>query len=158
MKAQKAVFEHQSRRAAHELATGGLKQPLAVQPTADGISNAFQLKEMGLSQRPIARSFRKDGFELTVRKTEKRKACPTRVTFKQMEQLLSCMTDPDERLAELHAIMDVAKAQKNCYEYVRQWFLLNYPNFREYQAMDANYRIVAPKLHLLPEAKDKKSA
>ncbi len=119
---------------------------------------AIKANEYDSTEYNIVKGFRMDGFKIEVRKTEKRKACPTRVTFKQMEQLLSCMTDPDERLAELHAIMEVAKAQKNQYEYVRQWFLLNYPNFREYQAMDANYRIVAPKLHLLPETKDEKSA
>lgn len=119
---------------------------------------ADEANEYGTPAYKTVNGFRKDGFQITVRKTEKRKACPTRVTFKQMEQLLSCMTDPDERLAELHAIMEVAKVQKNQYEYVRQWFLLNYPNFREYQTMDANYRIVAPKLHLLPETKDEKTA
>ena len=38
------------------------------------------------------------------------------------------MSNPDERLAELHAVMDAGKGQKNQYEYVRKWFLANYPN------------------------------
>ena len=124
------------------------------------VTNSFMAKasEYGTDEYTALLNVRADGFRINVPTPKKRKACPTRVTFKQMEQLLSCMTDPDERLAELHAIMDVAKAQKNRYEYVRQWFLLNYPNFREYQAMDANYRIVAPKLHLMPETKDEKTA
>ena len=98
------------------------------------------------------------GFHITVRQSKPRKACPTRVTFKQMEITLSCMDHPDERLAELHAIMDAGKGQKNQYEYVRQWFLLNYPHYREIPAVDSNYRIVAPRLHVLSEAADKLEA
>ena len=98
------------------------------------------------------------GFRISVRKTEPRKACPTRVTFKQMEITLSCMDHPDERLAELHAIMDAGKGQKNQYEYVRRWFLANYPHYREIPVLDADHRIIAPRLHLLPEAADKLEA
>ena len=98
------------------------------------------------------------GFHINVRKTEPRKACPTRVTFKQMEITLSCMDHPDERLEELHAVMDAGKGQKNQYEYVRRWFLANYPHYREIPVLDADHRIIAPRLHLLPEAADKLEA
>ena len=70
------------------------------------------------------------GFHITVRQSKPRKACPTRVTFKQMETILSCMDYADERLEQLHAVMDAGKGQKNQYEYVRRWFLRNYPDFR----------------------------
>ena len=43
------------------------------------------------------------GFHINVRQSKPRKACPTRVTFKQMEITLSCMDHPDERMAELNA-------------------------------------------------------
>ena len=98
------------------------------------------------------------GFHITVRQSKPRKACPTRVTFKQMEITLSYMDHPDECLAELHAIMDAGKGQKNQYEYVRQWFLANYPHYREIPVVDNNYHIVAPRLHVLPEADDKLEA
>ena len=98
------------------------------------------------------------GFHITVRQSKPRKACPTRVTFKQMEITLYCMDHPDERLAELHAIMDAGKGQKNQYEYVRRWFLANYPHYREIPVLDADHRIIAPRLHLLPEAADKLEA
>jgi hypothetical protein len=95
--------------------------------------------------------FRRDGFQITVRKTEKRKACPTRLTFKQMEQYLSCLTNADEHIAGLHAIMGIAKAQKNPYEHVRQWFLQNYPNFREIPKLNSDLLIDAPHLKLVDE-------
>ena len=98
------------------------------------------------------------GFHINVRQSKPRKACPTRMTFNQMETYISCLNDADERLEELHAVMDVGKGQKNQYEYVRQWFLANYPHYREIPAVDSNYRIVAPRLHVLPEAADKLEA
>ena len=97
---------------------------------------------------------RSKGFNVVVRKTEKRAACPTRVTFKQMENYLSCLDNADERLAELHVVMNAAKGQKNQYEYVRKWFLLNYPHFNEIPTLDSNNRIVASRLSLLPEGKN----
>ena len=60
----------------------------------------------------------------------------------------------DERLEELHAVMDAGKAQKNQYEYVRRWFLANYPHYREIPVLDGEHRIIAPRLTLLPEHAD----
>ena len=55
---------------------------------------------------------RAKGFNLVVSKEKKpRKVCPTRITFKQMEIILSCMDYADERLAQLHAVMDAGKGQ-----------------------------------------------
>ena len=95
---------------------------------------------------------RAKGFNLVVSKEKKpRKACPTRITFKQMEIILSCMDYADERLEQLHTVMDAGKGQKNQYEYVRRWFLKNYPNFAEIPAMNESCCIVAPRVALLPE-------
>ena len=94
---------------------------------------------------------RSKGFNIVVRKADKRKPCPTRLTFKQMENHLSCLTDADERLEQLHVVMSAAKGQKNPYEYVRKWFLANYPHFSEIPTVSSDYHIVAPRLTLLPE-------
>ena len=101
---------------------------------------------------------RSKGFHIAVRQPAKRKACPTRITFKQMEIILSGMNYADERLEQLHAVMDAGKGQKNQYEYVRRWFLANYPHYREIPVLDADHRIIAPRLHLLPEAAEKLEA
>ena len=99
----------------------------------------------------ILMDVRSKGFHIVVRQPAERKACPTRITFKQMETILSCMDYADERLEQLHAVMDAGKGQKNQYEYVRRWFLRNYPNFNEIPTLDTNCRIVAPRIKLLPE-------
>ena len=94
---------------------------------------------------------RAKGFHIVVKESAPRKACPTRITFKQMETILSCMDFADERLEQLHAVMDAGKGQKNQYEYVRRWFLRNYPHFNEIPVLDNNCRIVAPRVNMLPE-------
>ena len=96
-------------------------------------------------------NMRKDGFKIIVKKPAPRKACPTRITFEKMEIILSCMDHADERLAQLHVIMAAGKGQKNQYEYVRRWFLQNYPNFADVPVLDVNNYIVAPRIAYLPE-------
>ena len=94
---------------------------------------------------------RRMGFSVVVRKDKPRKSCPTRITFKKMEIILSCMSDPDERLAELHAVIAAGKGQKNQYEYVRKWFLENYPHFNQIPVLNSNNQIVAPRVTLALE-------
>ena len=121
---------------------------------------AAEANQYGTDAYKMLMDVRSNGFKVVVRKDKPRKSCPTRITFKKMETILSCMSDPDGRLAELHAVMDAGKGQKNQYEYVRKWFLANYPHYREIPVLDADHRIIAPRLHLLPEATEeqKKSA
>jgi len=112
---------------------------------------AAKANEYGTPEYAMLMDVKSKGFRIVERESKPRKACPTRITFKQMETILSCMDYADERLAELHAVMDYSRGLKNPYEYVRKWFLLNYPNFYEMPTLDVNYRIVAPRLNLLPE-------
>ena len=119
---------------------------------------AEEANEYGTPAYQTVNGFRKDGFQISVRKAEKRKACPTRLTFKQMEQYLSCLTDADDHIKGLYAIMEIAKAQNNPYEHVRQWFLKNYPNFREIPKLNSNLQIVAPHLRLVEEKTETKGA
>lgn len=103
----------------------------------------------------IVNGFRKDGFHIGVRKAEKRKACATRLTFKKMEQYLSFLANADEHIAELHAMMNIGKTQTNPYEFVRQWFLKNYPNFREIPKLNNDLEIDAPHLRLVDDEEKK---
>ena len=112
---------------------------------------AAEANQYGSDAYNLLMDVKSKGFHINVRKTEPRKACPTRITFKQMETILSCMDYADERLEQLHAVMDAGKGQKNQYEYVRRWFLRNYPHFNEIPVLDTNCRIVAPRVTLLPE-------
>ena len=116
---------------------------------------ADEANEYGSPAYRIVNGFRKDGFQLAVKKPEKRKACPTRLTFRQMETYLSCLTNADEHIAGLHAMMEIAKAQNNQYEHVRKWFLKNYPNFREIPKLNSNLQIEAPHLTLVDETESK---
>ena len=53
------------------------------------------------------------------------------------------------------AYTELAQVRK---DYVRKWFLANYPHYREIPVLDADHRIIAPRLHLLHEASDKLEA
>ena len=112
---------------------------------------AAEANQYGTEAYNMLMDVRSKGFKIVVRESKPRKACPTRITFKQMETILSCMDYADERLEQLHAVMDAGKGQKNQYEYVRRWFLRNYPNFHDIPALDTNCHIVAPRVTLLPE-------
>lgn len=112
---------------------------------------AEEANHYGTTAYNLLMDVRSKGFDIVVRKREKRRACPTRITYKQMENHLSCLNNPDERLQQLHAVMEAGKGQKNHYEYVRKWFLENYPNFRDIPVMDTNFCIVAPRVPMLPD-------
>ena len=113
---------------------------------------AAEANQYGTEAYNMLMDVRSKGFHIVIKESKQRKACPTRITFKQMETILSCMTNADERLEQLHAVMDAGKGQKNQYEYVRRWFLENYPHFNEIPVLDSNCRIVAPRVKMLPEA------
>ena len=113
---------------------------------------AAEASEYGTKAYNLLMDVRRKGFNIVVRQEAKpRKACPTRITFKQMETILSCMDYADERLEQLHVVMAAGKGQKNQYEYVRRWFLQNYPNFAGVPVLDVNNNIVAPHIAYLPE-------
>ena len=111
---------------------------------------AEEANQYGTDAYKMLMDVRSNGFKVVVRKDKPRKSCPTRITFKKMETILSCMSGPDERLAELHAVMDAGKGQKNQYEYVRKWFLANYPNFDAIPDLDSENHIVARHWNALP--------
>ena len=112
---------------------------------------AAEANQYGTEAYNLLMDVRSKGFHIVIKKYKPRKACPTRITFKQMETILSCMDYADERLEQLHAVMDAGKGQKNQYEYVRRWFLKNYPHFAEIPVLDTNCRLVAPHVTLFPE-------
>ena len=112
---------------------------------------AAEANQYGTEAYNMLMDVRSKGFHIVVKEAAPRKACPTRITFKQMETILSCMDYADERLEQLHAVMDAGKGQKNQYEYVRRWFLKNYPHFNEIPVLDTNCRLVAQRVTLLLE-------
>ena len=111
---------------------------------------AEEANQYGTTAYNLLMDVRSKGFQVVVRKAAPRKACPSRMTFRQMEIYLSCLTNPDERLAQLHTVMAESKSQTNPYEHVRKWFNQNYPNFTAIPVLDSNNRIIASPVKLLP--------
>lgn len=111
---------------------------------------AAEASRYGSQAYNILMDARMNGFRVSIIKEKPRKACPTRVTFKQMETVLTCMDNADERLDQLHTVMDMGKGQKNQYEYVRKWFLANYPNYRDIPTFDDKNNIIGPRVSHQP--------
>ncbi len=92
---------------------------------------AAEASEYGTSAYNLLMDIRSKGFNIEVRKPAKRKSCPTRLTFKKMRIIVSSRDCGEQRLAQLEAVIEAGKGQKNQYEYVRKWFLTNYPDFSD---------------------------
>lgn len=78
---------------------------------------AAEANQYGTEAYNTLMEMRSKGFQIVVRENKPRKACSTRISFMQMETLLSCMEYADERLEQLHAVMGASRGQKNPYEY-----------------------------------------
>lgn len=89
------------------------------------------------------------GFAIDVQQPKKRKACATRISYKQMEKYLSCLDDAARRCAELRLVIEESKSQNNPYEHVRKWFLETYPSFGKTPVIDKNLRVVPAPIQLV---------
>ena len=96
------------------------------------------------------------GFSIDVKQPKKRKACATRITYKQMERYLSCLDDSVRRCAELRLVIEESKSQNNPYEHVRKWFLETYPSFGKTPVIDKNLRVVPAPIQLVKETEELK--
>ena len=97
---------------------------------------AKRASQQGSPEYNILLDARQNGFYLAERPKQERRACPTRITFAQMENYISCLDNKDERLEELHAVMNLGKSTTNQYEHVRKWFLQTYPDFYKIPVRD----------------------
>ena len=89
------------------------------------------------------RDMSNSGFAIDIKPHKKRKACSSRISYKQMEKYLSCLDDAARRCAELRLVIEESKSQNNPYEHVRKWFLENYPAFGNTPVIDKNLRVVS---------------
>ncbi len=116
------------------------------------ITKAFAKKasQQGTPEYNILLEARRSGFYLTERPKQERRACPTRITFAQMENYISCLDDKDKRLEELHAVMNLGKSTTNQYEHVRKWFLENYPDFNKIPVRDEDNCLTSSQVRVVP--------
>lgn len=105
------------------------------------MTKAFAKKagQKGTPEYEILLDARRNGFYLAERPRQQRKACPTRISFAKMENYLSCLDHPDQRIEEFHDVMIRGKSTPNQYEFVRKWFLENYRDFDKIPEHNEDY-------------------
>lgn len=88
-------------------------------------------QEFGSTAFNMMKELRSMGMQIVVREEKERKACPTRLTYAQMEIFISCLDDAEKWLPIFEGVKEASVATKNRYNFVRQWFLKNFPDFTE---------------------------
>jgi len=89
----------------------------------------------------MMKELRSMGMQIVIREEKERKACPTRLTYAQMEVYISCLDDAEKWLPIFEGVKDLSQSKKNRYNYVRQWFLRTFPEFIEEHSFNEEGKI-----------------
>ena len=74
----------------------------------------------------------------------KRKSSLSRPTYDKMVKFLSCQTNFSILLKEFAEVREYSKAQENPYQFVREWFFANFPNYQSIPKFDEAGKLIAP--------------
>lgn len=74
----------------------------------------------------------------------KRKGSLSRPTYDKMVKFLSCQANSSILLKEFAEVREYSKAQENPYQFVREWFFANFPNYQSIPKFDENGKLIAP--------------
>ncbi len=58
------------------------------------------------------------------------------LSVKAMKDYIRCTRDSEERLAELDSVVTASKLQVHPLRYIREWFMMNYPNYDSIPVFD----------------------
>jgi len=81
-------------------------------------------------------------MKMFVKEAPRRKACPTRLTYKRMLAHIKCMDDAEQYMEEFNTIRADSLSTENPYQFVREWFMERFPNHGELPEMNTDYQIV----------------
>ena len=74
----------------------------------------------------------------------KRKSSLARPTYDKMVKFLSCQSNSAILLKEFAEVREYSKAQENPYQFVREWFFANFPNYQRIPKFDENGKLIVP--------------
>lgn len=105
--------------------------------------------EIGSDEYEILRQLRVDFPNLRIVKkaSPKRRNNVARPTYDKMVKFLSCQANASILLNEFTEIREYSKAQENPYQFVRKWFMLNFPNYQSIPMFERNGHIPAPSVN-----------
>ncbi len=90
-------------------------------------SFAAKASQIGTNEYEQLMNARANGFHVVEKWYKPRKACPTRLTYKKMHNYIATRSDAATKLVDFKKIREESKAYHNPYEYVRQWFIKEFP-------------------------------
>ena len=74
----------------------------------------------------------------------KRKSSLARPTYDKMVKFLSCQANSAILLKEFAEVREYSKAQENPYQFVREWFFANFPNYQSLPKFDEAGNLIVP--------------
>ena len=74
----------------------------------------------------------------------KRKSSLARPTYDKMVKFLSCQANSAILLKAFAEVREYSKAQENPYQFVREWFFANFPNYQSLPKFDEAGNLIAP--------------
>lgn len=74
----------------------------------------------------------------------KRKSSLVRPTYDKMVKFLSCQANSAILLKEFAEVREYSKAQENPYQFVREWFFANFPNYQSIPKFDEAGNLIVP--------------
>lgn len=74
----------------------------------------------------------------------KRKSSLARPTYDKMVKFLSCQANSAILLKEFAEVREYSKAQENPYQFVREWFFANFPNYQSIPKFDEAGNLIVP--------------
>lgn len=72
----------------------------------------------------------------------KRKSSLAHPTYDKMVKFLSCQTNSAILLKEFAEVREYSKAQENPYQFVREWFFANFPNYQSIPKFDEEGKLI----------------
>ncbi len=74
----------------------------------------------------------------------KRKSSLARPTYDKMVKFLSCQANSAILLKAFAEVREYSKAQENPYQFVREWFFANFPNYQSLPKFDEAGNLIVP--------------
>lgn len=74
------------------------------------------------------------------------------LTYEAMDKYIKTFDNKDELLEMFETVKDASKVQTNCYKYVKEWFLYQFPDYKEFPTFsEDNTRYIVVKNYPLNE-------
>lgn len=110
--------------------------------------------EYGTAEYETLMALRANGFHVVEKWYKPRKACPTRVTYKMMLNYFSTLPTKNAELKKFYAVKAESVSYHNPYEYVRQWFIREYPDYIAALVRNSKKRDSEVNLQIVPDEQE----